>query len=257
VSDTDIPEAPEIPFLQKISNLRESSEFDNVTAFSKDLFSSNTLSPRKKETKKEPSPVRGTDKILKSIRSRTAQTKESTNLFDQTSLNQLSIRDWKVLCTGATRIIKKKGDIIISESQHNNFLYRIKSGVVRIEKKTNQGKVILGYLEKNQVFGEMSFVGDYSDNGEFIREGNVSASVLVQSEEAEFYKIERAFIFSLFLADKDLFARFYKIIALMLAERVVNLPFRKEMDKIGKKEVQQQQQRSPPLRREAEAVTLV
>lgn len=62
--------------------------------------------------------------------------------------------------------------------------------------------------------------------------GNVSASAVVDSDEAELYKIDRVFVFSLFVADKDMFARFYQIIGAMLANRLVNLPLRKLVTEI-------------------------
>jgi hypothetical protein len=86
-------------------------------------------------------------------------------------------------------------------------------------------------LEKNQVFGEMAFVEDswVPDPRE---ELNVSASVIVDSDEAEFYKIDRGFLFSLFASDKDLFARFYYVICYVLAERAAELPLVIKGDKV-------------------------
>eukprot|EP01119_Soliformovum_irregulare_P022725 TRINITY_DN7826_c0_g1_i2.p1 TRINITY_DN7826_c0_g1~~TRINITY_DN7826_c0_g1_i2.p1 ORF type:complete len:1295 (+),score=332.56 TRINITY_DN7826_c0_g1_i2:87-3971(+) len=159
------------------------------------------------------------------------------------SLNSLSIRDWKVLCTGAVRVRLAKDSVIVKEGGHNTHLYRLKSGVVRIEKNTLQGNqekvVVLGRLTKNRVFGEMSFIEDHwtdleepDSEGNPMKIGNVSASVLVDSEEVELYQIDRSFIFSLFLADKDLFARFYQIMVGILAERAINLPFRNEVNRL-------------------------
>jgi CRP-like cAMP-binding protein len=130
-------------------------------------------------------------------------------------------------------VVLKKDSIIMSEGQYNTHLYRIKSGVIRIEKlakhNNSQHPIVLGKLVKNQVFGEMSFIEDKWLSGEG---GNVTASCVVESETAELYQIDRSFIFSLFLVDKDLFKRFYQIIALMLAERIVNLPMRHEIAKL-------------------------
>jgi hypothetical protein len=73
----------------------------------------------------------------------------------------------------------------------------------------------------------------------------VSASAVVDSDEAELYKIDRVFVFSLFVADKELFARFYQIIGAMLAERIVNLPLTKAVSQIKSEQEQQQTQPTP------------
>lgn len=200
-------------------------------------------SPRRTLSSKNLKKVSSFDKIgpLSKIQSRSnrelSSRKEENLIGEVVSLNYLSLHDWKVLCTGAKRIVFKKGSIVIEEGSYNTALYRIKSGVVRVEKNTVQGgiekKVVLGKLEKNKVFGEMSFVEDTWKQGTSEEEGlggNVSASVIVDSESAELYKIERSFIFSLFVADKEgLFTRFYQIIACMLADRVTNLPLSKQL----------------------------
>lgn len=250
ISEVQLEEEAEISFLEKINQLGPTNQFDDVNAFSKTIYTGGSSS-KKKEEKKGISPL---NKALLKIyaRSENAAKKETNQLFDHTSLNQLSIRDWQVLCTGATRITRPSGTEIIKEGQNNTFLYRIKRGSVRIEKETKKGRIVVGRLEKNQVFGEMSFVEDNFDQ-ESQSEGNVSASVIVDSDEAEFYKIDRGSVFSIFLADKDLFGRFYKIIALMLAERVVNLPFRKELHKM---ETEKKGSNSPSLDTSDQNVTL-
>jgi len=167
-------------------------------------------------------------------------TKEQTLIGETVSLNYLSIHDWKVLCTGAQMITLRKDAYVIKEGDYNTALYRIKSGSVRIEKRAQQNgtecSVLLTKLEKNKVFGEMSFVEDDWKPGTKEEEGlggNVSASVIVDSDTIELYKIERLFIFSLFIADRDLFARFYQIIASMLADRILNLPLRDKLKNPG------------------------
>lgn len=72
-----------------------------------------------------------------------------------------------MLCTGAMRVVLPKNTVIMKENDYNTCLYRIKSGRIRIEKVTwvgdAQQNVVLTTLEKNQVFGEMSFVEDTWD----------------------------------------------------------------------------------------------
>lgn len=90
----------------------------------------------------------------------------------------------------------------------------------------------------------MSFIEERLDEIDI-----VSASVIVDSEgiiystyfkiknffqiEAEFYKIDRNFIFSLFIIDRGLFARFYQVIGTRLAERIINLPLKNHLKKLN------------------------
>ncbi len=92
------------------------------------------------------------------------------------------------------RITYPHNAVILPEGSYNTFLFRIKSGVVRFEKNGQDGKpILLGKLEKNQVFGEMAFVED-AWSLESRNEPNVSASVIVDSDQAECYKIDRSFV---------------------------------------------------------------
>lgn len=75
-------------------------------------------------------------------------------LFEHPSLAQLSIRDWKVLCTGATTARYPRGHVILTEGQKDTCLYRIKEGIIRVVKSG----VAVGKLGKNQVFGENAFI---------------------------------------------------------------------------------------------------
>lgn len=61
--------------------------------------------------------------------------------------------------------------------------------------------------------------------------GNLSASIIADTE-VEVYRIDRLFMFQLFRSNPGLFERFYKIVALMLAERCINLPYKREVDKL-------------------------
>lgn len=232
----EIKESPDSKtFLQKIEELDESlPDFSNIS-FSSELYKKQKTTVdlvadhlKRKKTLQNRSPS-GLEKIGRLFSRTGSLVKDNKRLFDTVSLNQLSLRDWKVLCTGAHRIVLSRGTMIIQEGQKNNFLYRIRSGVVRIEKKTSKGTLAFQKLQKNEVFGEMSFIEDHQDSEEI---GNVSASVIVDSHQVELYKIDKFFVFSIFMADKDLFGRFYKIIACTLAERLVYLPFRKEVEKV-------------------------
>jgi len=157
------------------------------------------------------------------------------SVVDPLSLGTLSIQEWKMILSGAHINSHPKDSVILKEGDWNRNMYRVKKGVVRIEKEvqltsTESKRVVLARLDKHKVFGEMSFLEDSWKPEDDDNSGNVSATVVAETE-VETYKIDRLFLLQLFRSNQSLFDRFYKIVALMLAERCINLPYKREVDK--------------------------
>jgi len=159
------------------------------------------------------------------------------SVVDPASLGSLSIQDWKMILSGSQIIVHPKDTPILTEGQWNRNLYRIKKGIVRVEKEVQidantSEKVVLARLDKHKVFGEMSFLEDaWKTESEDPNTGNLSAGAVAETE-VELYRIDRLFMFQLFRSNPALFERFYKIVALMLAERCINLPYKREIDRL-------------------------
>ena len=50
----------------------------------------------------------------------------------------------------------KKGEMVFKENSFGNEMYIIKAGKIQVSKNINDKKVVLGVLEDNEFFGEMS-----------------------------------------------------------------------------------------------------
>eukprot|EP01117_Protostelium_nocturnum_P015941 TRINITY_DN6213_c0_g1_i1.p1 TRINITY_DN6213_c0_g1~~TRINITY_DN6213_c0_g1_i1.p1 ORF type:complete len:1371 (-),score=496.08 TRINITY_DN6213_c0_g1_i1:61-4173(-) len=182
---------------------------------------------------------------LVKVYSRAGRIGRRNSVAGPTSLNSLSIQDWRMILSGAHILVIPRRTVILKEGGWNRNLYRIKSGTVVVEKEVQvnetQTKIVtLTHLERNRVFGEMSFMEEsWKPDEEDNDTGNISASVVADTE-VELYKIDRLFILQLFKVNLDLFERFHKILAIMLAERCMNMPYKREMDKLRGLEVDDQ-----------------
>ncbi|EGG25213.1 RasGEF domain-containing protein [Cavenderia fasciculata] len=129
---------------------------------------------------------------------------------------ELTERDWSLLLTSATVITYHRGDVVIEENTINSYLYRIKSGVLGVEKKNRDGKSVkVSSMNAPKMFGEMSFLG------------NKTTARVVVDETADLYVMDIPFLNSLFVSHPRLGAKFYKIMANQLASRLKNLPWSK------------------------------
>lgn len=132
-------------------------------------------------------------------------------LPDRQKAEELTDRDWQLLLSGATPIVYLRGDFIVKEGSPNKFLYRIKSGKVKVEK----GGKFLCFMQTNQVFGEMSLLD---------RRGKASANVIAEDDGVSVWVIDLSFIITMFKNEPGLCSRFYKQLSLKLADRLLSLP---------------------------------
>jgi len=142
---------------------------------------------------------------MKKVRSN--QFLEVENKFTMTD------EDWELLIKGKKKKTFSAGDYIVKEGDSRSCIYQIVKGtcsiiVVKREKGSEKRKVISQLLTK-AIFGEMTF----------LELGAASASVIAD-EEVLVYKIEGAYINSLFVNHPSLAGHFFAYIAEILAERL-------------------------------------
>ena len=93
-------------------------------------------------------------------------------------LDELSSKDWNIILTNSSIVKHKKNNLVFAEGSVNSYLYRVKSGKFRIEKKLPDGRVlVLNTAGVNSVFGEMSFLSNFP----------TSASVISDEDGSELY----------------------------------------------------------------------
>lgn len=141
---------------------------------------------------------------------------------ERSKFEVLSESDLKMFLTGAKQYTYRKNEVILAEGSRSRCLYQIGKGVVRVEKQIpveeDEDKPATGETELTVVrkmgagvmFGEMSFLT-----------GNAaSASIVADQDAVEVYIIEDSFVESLLSVDPELPGRFYKFLALNLANRL-------------------------------------
>eukprot|EP01128_Nolandella_sp_AFSM9_P006703 TRINITY_DN350_c0_g3_i1.p1 TRINITY_DN350_c0_g3~~TRINITY_DN350_c0_g3_i1.p1 ORF type:complete len:1270 (+),score=401.91 TRINITY_DN350_c0_g3_i1:33-3842(+) len=117
--------------------------------------------------------------------------------------------DWELLIDGAKSHHYHAGDYIIKEGMEHLRIYQIATGRAAIKKNTPNGEILLGHLEANSLFGEMTF----------LEKGEATASIIAEGP-CQVYIIEGYFINILFVNHPALAGRFYSYLATILAQRL-------------------------------------
>lgn len=125
----------------------------------------------------------------------------------------LSPRDWTLIRTGHTVVSFAEGQVIIKEGTKNENLYQVYRGRVRVEKLIDGKPKILGYMEADQMFGEMSILGSQKTN----------VSIVAGSQPVELYVVALSLLYNLFKSSPGLSKRFWRGIATKLADRLTKL----------------------------------
>jgi len=127
--------------------------------------------------------------------------------------NELTLTkvDWDLILKDAKLIRFSKNDIIIQEGDRFQRIFQVASGSCRVEKKKEDGhNTVLGSINPNQTFGEISFL-----QGE-----GATASVIANEEIVEIYVIEGYIISNLFDAYPGFGGRFFKYLAYTVNNRL-------------------------------------
>eukprot|EP01130_Rhizamoeba_saxonica_P016523 TRINITY_DN7657_c0_g1_i1.p1 TRINITY_DN7657_c0_g1~~TRINITY_DN7657_c0_g1_i1.p1 ORF type:complete len:795 (-),score=172.85 TRINITY_DN7657_c0_g1_i1:12-2357(-) len=131
------------------------------------------------------------------------------------SKGEVSERDWALIMTGASKVVKQQDEPIIIEGKINNNLYRILDGSLRVQKETVDGDVIvLAKMNPGTVFGETAVLKDISE---------ATASVVADDDNVELSSISINILFEVFILHPALAMRFYKDLAIKIAGKLRNL----------------------------------
>lgn len=159
----------------------------------------------------------------------------SAQLADEGGLTE---RDWKLLLVGAQVVSVARNQLAVEEGRPNRHLWRIKSGRMRVEKRSNErdGRpVTLALLGSGTMFGEMSALD---------AAGTATASIAADTD-AELYQIELSFLRRLFASEPGLARRFWKNIAIKIAQRLKALP--PTLSEVRKKRIREEKEAAAPL----------
>eukprot|EP01094_Clydonella_sp_ATCC50884_P018346 TRINITY_DN3380_c0_g1_i2.p1 TRINITY_DN3380_c0_g1~~TRINITY_DN3380_c0_g1_i2.p1 ORF type:complete len:1629 (-),score=673.34 TRINITY_DN3380_c0_g1_i2:147-5033(-) len=120
----------------------------------------------------------------------------------------LTDQDWNVLLTSARQREYGKDEFVLKQGSKNFSLFRMKRGSVRVEVNGNQ----VAKLEPGEIFGELSFLGNYF----------TSADVISCGADTVIYEIEMKVARAIFAAEPHVFYKFYYNLAYTLADRLTN-----------------------------------
>eukprot|EP00004_Rigifila_ramosa_P010800 TRINITY_DN2286_c0_g1_i1.p1 TRINITY_DN2286_c0_g1~~TRINITY_DN2286_c0_g1_i1.p1 ORF type:complete len:916 (+),score=253.09 TRINITY_DN2286_c0_g1_i1:260-2749(+) len=131
-------------------------------------------------------------------------------VVEKTSRGGLSKQDFDLLLTGAKLVSYERDMAIMAEGSVSSSLYQLARGSVRVEKGQGDDRVVLRRMGPGVMFGELSF----------LQGGAVTASICADDDGADVYVIEQSFVESLLDLDPELPGRFYKFLAINLANRL-------------------------------------
>lgn len=137
-----------------------------------------------------------------------------------------SEREWLVLQTGMEELEYSKNQIILEQNKPFQGLFRIKSGIVRVEQQLPSETKLLTLLNEGQVFGEMSYFGK-----------NTIAFIVAESEKLVVHKITESNLTTLLSTSSSLSLNFFRMICSLISRRLHNLPVLEAIAKINDDEV--------------------
>lgn len=117
--------------------------------------------------------------------------------------------DLRLLAEKAMRISYDAGEVVLSEGQRSHGIFVLRSGRVKVEKRSFNPPVLVAALGPGEVFGEMSFI-----------DGQPISATVVAMEKSEVDVLAKAEVLSLLASVPGLSSRFYQSLALKLSERL-------------------------------------
>lgn len=143
-----------------------------------------------------------------------AESSDSADARPVSPALSLTERDWALLFGGATLTRYQRAHVVLAEGEFSPRLFRVKSGRLRMEKRDVNGFYVkTGTVEALGMFGEFSFLG-----------ANASHRFAVESPEAELWTVEVSHLSALFAVQPKLCAKFYRIFAVSLANKLASYP---------------------------------
>eukprot|EP01130_Rhizamoeba_saxonica_P014731 TRINITY_DN6464_c0_g1_i1.p1 TRINITY_DN6464_c0_g1~~TRINITY_DN6464_c0_g1_i1.p1 ORF type:complete len:1172 (+),score=302.35 TRINITY_DN6464_c0_g1_i1:87-3518(+) len=144
--------------------------------------------------------------------------------FSQMAKNpELTERDWQVLGTGATRLEFDPEDCILKEGDINRHLFRIVSGICRVDKEIEGNLVTVAIMEEGSMFGEISMLL----RGE---QGKATAWIIADTDVV-INRYNSEFVLNVCASEPSISIKLNKILALKLAARLKSFHSKKKPEK--------------------------
>ena len=124
--------------------------------------------------------------------------------------NFLTDEDLKLIEASAEIVKFKANDAILSEHHENTGVYWVREGMVRVELSRLYKDIIIAGIGPGEVFGEMSF----------LMNDHKTTSAVIAHSDVEAMFVNRDTMNKLLDENDGLAARFYKTVAITLAERL-------------------------------------
>eukprot|EP01117_Protostelium_nocturnum_P010190 TRINITY_DN3644_c0_g1_i5.p1 TRINITY_DN3644_c0_g1~~TRINITY_DN3644_c0_g1_i5.p1 ORF type:complete len:1187 (-),score=428.98 TRINITY_DN3644_c0_g1_i5:45-3200(-) len=125
---------------------------------------------------------------------------------------EMNQRDWQLLRSISSKAEHSEGHVIIAEGQMNDTVYLVAQGVVRVEKKLDNGEVkVLKKINEGECFGEMSMLNKWA--------GTSSASVVVESPRCILHVVPQKLLDNLLNSEYSTAKHFWAMLAKQLAIR--------------------------------------
>jgi CRP-like cAMP-binding protein len=127
----------------------------------------------------------------------------------QSTLRFLTEDDQRLLLEKATRLSYHREEEIISEESHQQALFFLRSGQVRVELAGIGGTREVATLGPGEIFGEMGFVEHSGASASVIAEGDVEVDV-----------VDGCYVQALLFSVPGFAARFFHSLAVTLSQRL-------------------------------------
>eukprot|EP01124_Arcella_intermedia_P009174 TRINITY_DN15952_c0_g1_i1.p1 TRINITY_DN15952_c0_g1~~TRINITY_DN15952_c0_g1_i1.p1 ORF type:complete len:1775 (-),score=412.71 TRINITY_DN15952_c0_g1_i1:1327-5910(-) len=125
-------------------------------------------------------------------------------------------RDWRVILTGAQLLTFSPGSVILKAGEVNRHLYKVKSGVLNVQKTVEQSTIVVGSIKEGDTFGEISMV---------LRSEKGTITVdIVAATEVEVYQIDINLVIGLCETEPQTSAAFAMFLAKKLARTLKSIP---------------------------------
>eukprot|EP00299_Pterocystis_sp_00344_P012827 c6214_g1_i2.p1 GENE.c6214_g1_i2~~c6214_g1_i2.p1 ORF type:complete len:1169 (+),score=268.13 c6214_g1_i2:294-3509(+) len=132
--------------------------------------------------------------------------------MDRDEMSTMNEKDWEAFKEGATVKEFQAGEVVLAEGTPTGSMYQIARGSCKIIKQSGPGDAVtvIRKCTQGEIIGEISF----------IEGGATSASVVADSNDVVVYVMNRDFVERALINNPGLTGRFYKFLAVLLADRI-------------------------------------
>jgi len=155
---------------------------------------------------------------------------------------KMSERDWAVLEPGSEIRKYSAGEVVLGLGVVNRHLFRVKKGVVRVEKIIGGQPVNIDKMKEKSMFGEISMLLRATE------QGTTTAAIVADENGTEVIKYKIEFVMDMCRLEPDLSEKLHKIISLKLSERLRNFGGKKN-EPVKEKEKEKKEKKGKTTKR--------